>query len=80
MVLTIKDNSVIMWLRLLTENITLSKTHMKEVFKDNKFTGKGIEKGRNFTFQGFFENGSRKEGILEWEDESGKYRYEGHFN
>ena len=49
-------------------------------FKENRFTGKGVEQGKNFRYEGFFENGTRKEGTLEWEDESGKYKYTGHFN
>ena len=51
-------------------------------FRDNKFDGKGIERGKNdsYVFQGTYINGARERGILEWSGEGGQYKYEGPFN
>ena len=51
-------------------------------FRNNKFDGKGAERGRNdsYIFEGTYNEGSRERGTLTWEDETGKYKYEGPFN
>jgi hypothetical protein len=49
-------------------------------FRNNKFDGKGYEKGSDYEFEGFYVDGRREKGILNWNAENGKYRYEGEFN
>ena len=49
-------------------------------FKNNKFDGKGLERGDKYTFKGTFIDGARSKGLLKWDAEDGEYIYEGTFN
>lgn len=44
-------------------------------FRNNKFHGKAYEKGTNYDFEGYYNDGARERGILTWDVENGRYRY-----
>ena len=48
-------------------------------FKNNKFDGKGVERGLDYIYSGTFSDGERVKGVLQWTQGKTQYTYKGSF-